>query len=399
MGSVNPSTPATLPSTATNTDTPTTPAPAPDATAVHGDPGWGFLEGISAMGRDVVNTGTDVATYTGALASNDDGTLKAHPDPLTAGTFILGTSGVTALTAIGGRTDAVSGVHTGFGQTFKENAVTGGIRVTPTLVSAIAGPAIADGVTMIAPKLVKKHVTTVGVTDAAKRKQIEKDNQYSSISRAVAGGLVVGLAAGAVFLLKPEIFKKFGEGAMRAVEGSTKFTAEGLQGTQVVNGVLDKAGIAAAMAEKGRPLAEGAAVNVIKTVAPMAKDATFTNRTMVTAAGGLATLLLANHAAGQTDPDKQKLDWGITAAAGLATIGGAYGIGKLTQRSMLANSGAGGLLAKNDFLMKPNVEWIKKYASTIAPITAVPAGTSASQYFNIVDDFDDITSTRSPFRK
>jgi hypothetical protein len=66
---------------------------------------------------------------------------------------------------------------------------------------------------------------------------------------------------------------------------------------------------------------------------------------------------------------------------------------------MLANSGAGGLLAKNDFLMKPNVEWIKKYASTIAPITAVPAGTSASQYFNIVDDFDDITSTRSPFRK
>jgi hypothetical protein len=393
MGSVNPSTPATLPTTPA---TPTTPAP--DA-AVHGDPGWSFAEGISAMGRDVVNTGTDLATYTGALKANDDGSLKAYPDPITVATVIGATSGVTALTALGGHTDALSGAHTGFGQTFKQNALTGGIRVTPTLVSAIAGPAIADGVTMIAPKLVKKHVTTVGVTDAVKKKQIEKDNQYSSISRAVAGGVVVGLAAGAVFLLKPEIFKKFGEGALFARDGATTFTAESLSGIQKLPGVLDTKGIAASLAEKGIKLADGASVNIIKTVAPMAKDATFTNRTMVSAAGGLATLLLANHAAGEEDPTKKKIAWGVTAAAGLATVGGAYGIGKLTQRSMLANSGAGGLLAKNDLLMKPNIEWIKKYASTIAPITAVPAGTSASQYFNIVDDFDDITSTRSPFRK
>jgi hypothetical protein len=66
---------------------------------------------------------------------------------------------------------------------------------------------------------------------------------------------------------------------------------------------------------------------------------------------------------------------------------------------MLANSGTGGLLAKNELLMKPNIEWIKKCATTIAPITAVPAGTAASQYFNIINDFDEITNARSPFRK
>jgi hypothetical protein len=153
------------------------------------------------------------------------------------------------------------------------------------------------------------------------------------------------------------------------------------------------------MAAIGHPIADGASVNILKTVTPMAKDAVFSNRLLLAGAGGVGTLLLANKAAGEDDPGQQKLWWGLTAAAGAATVGATWGVGKLTQRSMLANEGAGGLLAKNQLFLKPNIEWVKKYATTIAPITAVPAGTAASQYFNIVDDFDDITSSRSPFRK
>lgn len=166
-----------------------------------------------------------------------------------------------------------------------------------------------------------------------------------------------------------------------------------------LSGVLDANQIRTAMAAMGRPIADGAGVNILKTVSPMAKDAVFSNRALVAAAGGIGTLLLANKAAGEEDPGQQKLWWGITGAAALATGGATYGIGKLTQGSIAANGGAGGILAKNGLLMKPNIEWIKKYATTIAPITAVPAGTAASQYFNIVNDFDEITGARSPFRK
>jgi hypothetical protein len=129
------------------------------------------------------------------------------------------------------------------------------------------------------------------------------------------------------------------------------------------------------------------------------KDAVFSNRLLMAGAGSVGTMLLANKAAGEEDGDRQKLLWGMTAAAGAATIGATWGIGKLTQGSIAANAGSGGLLAKNELFMKPNIEWVKKYATTIAPITAVPAYTSASTYFNIFNDFDEITAAKSPFRK
>ena len=211
-------------------------------------------------------------------------------------------------------------------------------------------------------------------------------------ARALSQRLSEGLGVGGVALVAEK-----GAGVTHAIEGSTQFAIDGK--VTKLSGVLDAAQIRTAMAAMRQPIASGSTVNVVKTVMPMAKDAVFSNRALVAAAGGIGTVLLANKAAGEEDPGQQKLWWGITGAAALATVGGTYGVGRLTQGSIAANGGAGGILSKNQLLMKPNIEWIKKYATTIAPITAVPAGTAASQYFNIFNDFDEITNARSPFRK
>ncbi len=398
MGSVNPHVRVQLPPasvTATKADEPR------DVEDV-GAPASGFVGGLTSMANSVGNVLTDGATFVG-VDTYEDGSLKAGVDPLALGGFGLATAGPTALMALGNRVNPLTGEATPYLDRLGTTAAGNAIRITPTLVSAVLGPAIADGVTMIAPNLVKKYKDTKDIKVAEEKKKVEKDNQTAKISRAVAGGVVVGLAAGAVFLLKPDLFKKFGAGVTHALEGSTQFAVDGK--VSKLSGVLDANQIRTAMAAMGRPIADGAGVNILKTVQGMApggvaiKDAVFTNRAIFAAAGGVGTLLLANKAAGEEDPGKQKLMWGLTAAAGAATIGGTWGIGKLTQHGITAQGGATALLAKNELLMKPNIEWIKKYATTIAPITAVPAGTAASQYFNIVNDFDEITNARSPFRK
>lgn len=367
-----------------------------------GTPASGFVGGLSSMASSVGNVLTDAGSFVG-VATNDDGSLKAGVDPLGLGGFAAAAAGPTALMALGNRVNPLTGEATPYLDRLGTQAAGNAIKLTPTLVSAVLGPAIADGVTMIAPNLVKKYKDTKDIKVAEEKKKVEKDNQTAKISRAVAGGVVVGLAAGAVFLLKPDLFKKFGAGVTHALEGSTQFAVDGK--VTKLSGVLDANQIRTAMAQMRQPIADGSAVNILKTVQGMApggvaiKDAVFSNRALVAATGGIGTLLLANKAAGEEDPDQKKLWWGITGAAALATVGGTYGIGKLTQGSIAANGGAGGILSKNQLLMKPNIEWIKKYATTIAPITAVPAGTAASQYFNIVNDFDEITNARSPFRK
>ncbi|MCW2927187.1 MAG: hypothetical protein JWM86_1155 [Thermoleophilia bacterium] len=398
MGSVNANVRASLP-------TSTTPLVSADADPVAdgqsvdevGTPSTGFSGGVAMMGRSFGSTLTDAATFVG-VETDEDGSLRAGVDPLGLGGFAAATAGPTALMALRNRIDPLTGVSSSYVDRLGSTAAANSIRVTPTLISAIAGPAIADGITMIAPNLVKKYKDTKDIKSAEDKKAAEKSNQQVKIARAVAGGAAVGIAAGVVFLLKPELFKKFGMGATFAAEGSTTFAVNG--GSMIkLPGALNADQIRTASAALGKKLLDSDAINIVKTVAPMAKDAAFSNRAILASAGGIGTLMLANTAAGEEDPDRKRLMWGLTAAAGALTVGGTYGIGKLTERSITANAGAGGLLAKNQMLMKPNIEWIKKYATTIAPITAVPAGTAASQYFNIVNDFDDITSTRSPFRK
>lgn len=398
MGSVNSNVRVGLPAVA-----PTASTSDERTTEDVGTPAGGLTGGLTAMGSSLWNTVTDAGTFVG-VDTDDDGSLKAGVDPLALGGFAAVTAGPVALASLGGRTDAFTGLKSGFGATFSSNAAATGIKITPTLVSAVAGPAIADGITMIAPNLVPKYKDTKNLKTADEKKVAEKNNQNAKIARAVAGGIAVGLASGAVFLLKPELFRKFGVGVTHALEsssildGTTKFAIDGGKVVKVA-GVLDDAAIRATMAAVGKPVASGSAIQILKTVSPMAKDAVFSNRLLVAGAGGIGTLLLANKAAGEEDPAKAKLMWGLTAAAGAATIGSTWGIGKLTAGQISATGEATGILGKNQMFWKPNIEWVKKYAGTIAPITAIPAGTAASQYFNVFNDFDEITATRSPFRK
>lgn len=400
MGSVNPIVRAPLPTTATRAEAPTDPASGGverDPEGV-GTPSGGLAGGINSMGLSLWNTTQDALGFMGAK-KDDDGNIQAGVDPLGVAGFGAVTAGPVAIVAAANRTNPLTGATKSYAESFGSTAATTGLKVTPTLISAIAGPAIADGISMIAPNLVKKYKDTKDIKVADEKKAVEKDNQYAKISRGVAGAAIVGLTAGAVFLLKPEIFQKFKfNGIEHAIEGSTTFAIDGGKAIKLA-GVLDDAAIRSTMASIGKNIANDSTVSILKSVSPMARDAVFSNRLLMAGAGGIGTIALANAAAGTDDPDRQKLMWGLTAAAGAATLGATYGIGKLTQHSALSAEGAGGLLSKNRLFFKPNIEWIKQYAGKIAPITAVPAYTSASTYYNIVNDFDEITSSRSPFRK
>lgn len=205
-----------------------------------------------------------------------------------------------------------------------------GVRITPTLVSAVAGPAIADGVTWLAPKRVPQYNDDM------------TDNQKLRVQvlRGATGGVAVALLAGVAWLVRPQLFQRAG------------FMSE----------------------------------HVIENVA---RDATFSNRVALGAVGGGASLYATNRAADSTGEARR--GWAIAAGVtSAATVVGMGAAGRATERI--------GLLQANRTLFKPNAEWFKEYASKIAPVTVIPAGAAASQYFNIVSDFDQITGTRSPWR-
>lgn len=374
MGTVNPSTPATLP------------------------PSNSIVSGFESIGKSLGSTMKDAGHYTGVLRVEDEG---PRPDFVAVGGLIGVNAGISGAMALANRTNPLTGVTQTMGETFSSGArtmATNTIRVTPTLVSAIAGPAVADGITMIAPNLVPKYRDTKTITNSEEKKAAEATNKNAKMARAIAAAAVVGIGAGIAFLVKPDLFKRFGANFVpdEAIKGATQYvTSTGGRG--VVPGVLTPDQLTGVLTAS-KKLIGGETVEILKTISPMARDAAFSNRMLLAGAGGVGTLLLANKAAGEEGAERMK--WGVAAAAaGALTVGGVYGIGKLTERSMLANSGAGGLLSKNEMFFKPNMEWIKAYAGKIAPITAVPAGTAASQYFNIVDDFGEITGSRSPFRK
>ncbi len=390
--------PASNPSADATTDEPTT-----DEVRTYESPSHSLGGTFSAMKRSMWAVTVDGLDFLGAEV-DEDGKLEPGFNPVdTLGTLAVAGVPVT-VAGLAGRTDLLSGTRMALGDAIGTTAATGALRLTPTLASAVLGPAIADGATMVAPNLVKAYKDPKTAKTDAEKSAVAANNEWSKNSRMVAGGLVVGLAAGAIFLLKPEWFKKFGVGVTQAIEGVTRYSVDGGKTFTKLAGAVDEATLRNTLTSTGVRLAAESDL-VVKTVAPMVKDAVFSNRVLAAAAGGVGTLMLANAAAGEEDPGKRKLLMGLTAAAGVATIGGAYGIGKLTQRSIQSQSAAVAAgatakgLAANELFWKPNIEWIKKYATIIAPITAVPAGTAASQYFNVVNDFDEITSTRSPFRK
>lgn len=333
--------------TSTTAPLPTTAATEPPSSAPQGF--------VSDAWRALTHSGMvakDIATFAGVDLSQDSG---PNIKPVNVATI------TTVNAAVAGMVAARKGADLGLNASqmgFNALGEMGlnGIRISPTLVSAVAGPAIADGITMAVPNLLPKY----------KREMSVKDKNVVQAGRAIAGGLAVGLAAGIVFLVKPDLFKKIG------------FISEAARSGIITNG----------------------AGEVIREIAPMTKDAVFSHRMILGLAGGVGTLLLADKAVGEKDEGK-KLMWGVAAAAtGALTIGGIAMMPKLTKGTLEASKvaflpGGGG----SALFWKPNVQWIKEYAQKIAPITAIPAGTAASQYFDIVSDFQTITAPRSPFNK
>lgn len=243
------------------------------------------------------------------------------------------------------------------------------------------------------------------------KKQIERDNQWASISRGAAGGAAVGVGAGVAYLIKPDLFKFKGVGidgglmTDRALEGATYYrvttpTVDGVEGRTKVRkltGLVSEERLAGVL-KAGNKLADGNSLEFVKHVAPMRRSAVFSNRAAVAALGGIATIAVADRVVGSRKDkgwvDKALHGGGAAVAGAAVSTAGAVAIGKLTHRSIAK----GGLLAQNQALYKPNTEWVKRMYG-IASITAIPAGASAATYFNVFDDFDEITSTRSPFRK
>jgi len=194
----------------------------------------------------------------------------------------------------------------------------------------------------------------------------------------LTGGAIVGLAGAVAFLVKPDLFKSVGFISQEARAGT--ITGQGFHG--FFSGVF--AG--------GRAGGE-----ITRQLAPMAKDAVFSNRMLMGIAGAGAAVVLLNHAVGQTDTSSRNKWLGATAgAAALATVG-IIAAPRLTRGAESAAKLA--FMPSGGMFQKPNIQWMKEFAFKVAPVTGGIAGGAASQYFNIVSDFQTITQPYSPYRQ
>jgi hypothetical protein len=213
-------------------------------------------------------------------------------------------------------------------------------RMTPTLVSAIAGPGVADAVSMIAPNVLPKYKKEL---PASEKKKVQ-------VLRAAIGGVAVAAVAAGVFLLKPNLFK-----------GAGFFSEAALQGLS--------------------PMVDAAGATL--------RNSRFTTQLIGGALGGVAGLVAANRWIGDDDASIGEI---------LLKTGGAVAAGA-TAGTLLGTAISRTNMPQVELFAKPNMQWFKEYATKIVPLTGIPAGTAASQYFSIVDDFEKITSPRSPFAK
>ncbi|MCW2960782.1 MAG: hypothetical protein JWM90_1169 [Thermoleophilia bacterium] len=302
-----------------------------------------------------------------------------------------------------------------------------GLRVTPTLVSAVAGPAVADGITRLAPNLVPK----------VKKEMNASEKQKATIIRGAVGAAAVGVAAGVVFLVKPDLFKKLGVNFMsdkviQATGGSTRYIRGGTVGT--IADAKTATSIAAKLqAVNGEPV-NAASIRVLSTVDDqtkyviggregtlpgmlddalltsllkeeahvvkhnaVGKSAAFSNGAMVAGAGAIGSVATLNAMAGASEEDKVKWLAATAGVVGVATLG-TVGIVKATSHASI-NGGPASFLTKNNSFIKPTWQWIKEFGGKIAPITAVPAYMSASTYYDIVSDFSAITKPNTTFTR
>lgn len=263
---------------------------------------------------------------------------------------ILGVGGAAARSFVNQRT----GGTFNFGQMFGQQS----LRLGPAVVSAVAGPAVADGLSYVVPNLMPKY----------KQDMSTSDKRLVRVKRAVVGGASVGLGALILYLKFPNLFKPKGgflaasnmginAGSRAAIAGHANVGAVGRMGGGVYN-----------------------------------------NRMLLGAVGGVITLGLLNHTLGQDDKTKWLAG---TAAVGAATVGGAYAMKFLTKGGLQTAKGAArssgvAFLPESGLVTfwKPNLKWIGEFANKVGMYTAVPAGTAAYNHFDVMGAFNEVTDPR-----
>lgn len=378
------------------------------------------FDAFDSMGASTGALVADVPFGLGAIKETPSGTqVDGSNIALVGGTAAAAGATYVGVNALRARIDPATGVRRdkldmaahGVG-----SLTAAGIRVTPTLVSAVAGPAMADAITAVAPKLVKKKRDLAKITDTTEKKKVEKDNQVAKYTRMAVGGVGIGAVGLAAFMIRPSLFRGLSDDRVKfisdaAIQGRTfyRFEHEGRIVQNDFIGRKSEAEILAAIRESGR-VAPRAGVGLKirhqqgidpfggKSGHDIPGNAITSNRVVVGAIGAAGTLGMANAAAG-ADEEQRAAMWAGTAGVAAGTIAGTVGVGALTAR-MIQSRGHDTLLARNTALPKIpiNMDTLKSYGKVVG-VTGIPAGTSAGMYFNTFDDLDDITSTRSQFRK
>lgn len=279
-----------------------------------------------------------------------------------------------------------------------KNFFLNGLRLSPAAISGVAAPSVATMAlkpfgkgAILDPKAQIVDATTGKLRARTKPEEDEvvAQNQRQKLLRGAVAAAGIGLAAGAVFLIKPDLFKgALGSQFVRdsSINWSTRFTTALGQSGHVA-GALDEVGVAAALASAGRSLAPG---DSITKVARFAGDAVFTNRVIAGAVGGGATALAGYKAYSDRKEGKPWGGWATASAvAGAATIGTIIAMPRLV--------GGSALLSANTLFMKPDQKWLTDYGVRIFPQTGAMAGASAYTYSSTVNEFDKVTDAKSPW--
>jgi hypothetical protein len=339
-----------------------TPAPEPETeTTAPLTPGGAF----NAAATNSAHVGQDVLYGFGLDTKGDKG-VDANKNAIytlgipAAAATAVGVYKATQIDQISGRQFLLNSAGGAVG-TF----ATGTVKISPTLVSAVVGPAVADGVSYLAPNLVPKYV----------KKSPEDINSKNNISyrRGAVAAAAVGVIALGAFLIKPDLFKK---AAIFSVSD------EAMNGYTKVRNITRN----------------GATVQTVKTVAGITADPVFSNRVLVGLVGGLTSAYLLNRALSDDDKGISSKTGIAGAAVGVATVGAIAGMRPLT--NAMAGTNALAHMADDQTLFwKPNWKWMKEFGMKVVPFTATPAYLSASTYFNTFNDIGKITDSRSPFTK
>jgi hypothetical protein len=170
--------------------------------------------------------------------------------------------------------------------------------------------------------------------------------------RGGVGAAAVGVIAGALFLIKPEIFQKFGVG--KVINGTTTFIRGGQTGT--LKGLHDAASIAAHLQKlSDDPISKGA-IRIISTSAEETKYVYGGTKQVIEGANRSSAEI--SKALDDVSVQVVKQPW-----------------------------------------YRPMWEWGKQFGMKIAPITAAPAYASASTYYSITSDFSNITKPNTTFTR